>query len=63
MFAIDALVCIVWAFGVSYLWFLVSGLLVGGNRVDAEVEIGGLDLPEMGVEVYTGFVRSPELNP
>ena len=38
------------------------GKLVGGNRVSAEVEIAGLDVPEMGVPGYPEFLplMSPE---
>ena len=32
------------------------GKLVGSNRVSAEVEIAGLDVPEMGVPGYPEFV-------
>lgn len=34
--------------------FTVVGRLVGGNRVPAEIEIAGLDVPEMGVDGYVG---------
>lgn len=59
--ALGGAVAAIWAFVVASIWFQISGLLVGGNRVDEEIEVSGLDLPEMGVEAYTGFVRSPEL--
>jgi Amt family ammonium transporter len=32
--------------------FIVIGRLLGGNRVSAEVELAGLDVPEMGVDGY-----------
>jgi Amt family ammonium transporter len=34
--------------------FIVVGRLVGGNRVSREVELAGLDVPEMGVDGYVG---------
>lgn len=36
------------------LGFVVVGRLVGGHRVSAEVELAGLDVPEMGVDGYVG---------
>ncbi len=36
--------------------FYVVGKVVGGNRVSAEVEIAGLDVPEMGVPGYPEFL-------
>jgi len=38
----------------AYVAYKVTGLVVGGHRVSAEVEERGLDVPEMGVEGYTG---------
>jgi Amt family ammonium transporter len=32
----------------------VVGRLLGGNRVSREVELAGLDVPEMGVDGYVG---------
>ena len=34
--------------------FVVVGRLVGGHRVSREVELAGLDVPEMGVDGYVG---------
>ena len=34
--------------------FFVIGRLMGGHRVSAEVELAGLDVPEMGVDGYDG---------
>ncbi len=34
--------------------FLVVGKLMGGHRVSREVELAGLDVPEMGVDGYVG---------
>jgi Amt family ammonium transporter len=38
----------------SAVGFLLVGRLVGGHRVAAEVELAGLDVPEMGVDGYIG---------
>jgi Amt family ammonium transporter len=38
----------------GWLMFKLLGLLVGGNRVAPEVEMYGLDLPEMGIDGYSG---------
>jgi ammonium transporter, Amt family len=34
--------------------FVVIGRMMGGHRVPAEVELAGLDVPEMGVDGYVG---------
>jgi ammonium transporter, Amt family len=36
----------------AFVAWKVTGLVVGGHRVSAEIEELGLDLPEMGVEAY-----------
>ena len=41
----------------GYVAYKITGLVVGGHRVSAEVEELGLDVPEMGVE---GYPSSPE---
>lgn len=38
----------------AVLAFTIVGRLVGGNRVSPEVELAGLDVPEMGVDGYIG---------
>jgi Amt family ammonium transporter len=38
--------------------FYVLGKVLGSNRVPAEVEIAGLDVPEMGVPGYPEFVKT-----
>jgi Amt family ammonium transporter len=48
---IGAAVCFAWAFGASYVFFKVLNRFVP-MRVSPEVEIGGLDLPEMGIAGY-----------
>ncbi|HEX4797330.1 MAG TPA: hypothetical protein VH370_26285 [Humisphaera sp.] len=49
---IEVIACVVWNVGIGGLLFFVTGLLVGGNRVSAKVEIAGLDMPEMGAMAY-----------
>jgi Amt family ammonium transporter len=46
--------CVVFVFAAFYTFFKVVDLLIG-NRVSAEVEIMGLDLPEMGALAYPDF--------
>jgi len=36
----------------AFVAYKVTGLVVGGHRVSADVEELGLDVPEMGVEAY-----------
>lgn len=47
-------VLIVWGFGVSFIWFKFLDK-VWGLRVAPEVELEGLDLPEMGSYGYPDF--------
>ena len=42
----------------AYVWFKISNLITP-LRVPREVEIEGLDMPEMGVLGYTGFAVDP----
>ena len=49
---------IVWNVVVGGAAFWATGKLFGGNRVPAEVEIAGLDVPEMGVPGYPEFVHA-----
>lgn len=48
---------LVWGFGLSFLFFKVLDKTMG-LRVSKEAELGGLDIPEMGVEAYPDFVLS-----
>ena len=42
--------------GISgWLMFKVLNVIVGGNRVKPDVELYGLDLPEMGIDGYSGI--------
>jgi Amt family ammonium transporter len=47
---------LVWNVVMGGIAFYVVGKLVGGNRVSAEVEVAGLDVPEMGVPGYPEFL-------
>src|SRR5262249_28421027 len=55
---IDISVCVTWNLVVAGLAFWIVGKVVGGNRVPAEVEIAGLDIPEMGAPAYPEYVDS-----
>ncbi len=44
----------------AYLAYKITGVLVGGHRVSPEVELQGLDVPEMGVLAYDGGHRPEE---
>ncbi|HXU07148.1 MAG TPA: ammonium transporter [Polyangia bacterium] len=56
---IEVVVGLGWNVVVGGVAFWVIGKLVG-NRVSAEVEIKGLDIPEMGAEGYPDFLRPQE---
>jgi len=47
---------VLWNVVAGGLAFWAIGKLFGSNRVSAEVEIAGLDIPEMGVPGYPEFV-------
>jgi len=51
--------CFVTLSALSVLVYYIAETLVG-NRVSQEVEIEGLDLPEMGVPGYSGFVMDKQ---
>jgi Amt family ammonium transporter len=57
---IEVVVGIGWNVVVGGVAFAIIGKLVG-NRVSAEVEMGGLDIPEMGAEAYPDFSRPEEV--
>jgi len=52
--SIGCVTVIIWAFGVSWLFFKALNAIVG-MRVTKEVELAGLDLHETGVLAYTDF--------
>lgn len=49
---------IVWAFGVSYIFFKILDKIIG-MRVSPEVEVQGLDIPEIGALAYPDFSLVP----
>ena len=55
---IGTLTCFVFVFATMWVFFKVVDVIVG-NRVSAETELAGLDLPEVGALAYPDFVLSP----
>jgi len=53
---IEAGVGTAWNVLVGGLAFYIIGKILGSNRVPAEVEIAGLDVPEMGIPGYPEFI-------
>jgi Amt family ammonium transporter len=53
---IEAGVGATWNIVVGGVAFYLIGKLLGSNRVPAEVEIAGLDVPEMGIPGYPEFI-------
>ena len=58
---IDAGVVLVWAIGLSYVFFKILNATLG-MRVKPEDEIAGLDIPEMGMYAYPEFVLQSSTN-
>ena len=56
--AIGTLTCIVFIFVLFYAFFTIVEKTMG-NRVKAEDEVEGLDMPEMGAMGYPDFVLTP----
>jgi len=57
--ALDCAVLAVFAFSMAWVWFKVSNLITP-IRVPEDVEIAGLDIPEVGAPGYPDFIlRSP----
>ena len=46
---------------ITFVVFKVIGLILGGHRPSEDVEIGGLDIPEMGVLGYSGMVMDKDV--
>jgi ammonium transporter, Amt family len=46
---------IIYVASIGWVVFKLIGLITGGNRVSAKEELEGLDIPEMGVEGYSGM--------
>jgi Amt family ammonium transporter len=55
---IGTLTCFVFVFAAFYGFFKLVDVLIG-NRVSAEAELEGLDIPEMGALGYPDFVLDP----
>jgi Amt family ammonium transporter len=53
--------CFVTLAVLTFIVFKVVGVIVGGHRPTLEVEIGGLDIPEMGCYGYSGMVMDKEV--
>jgi Amt family ammonium transporter len=52
---LDCVVNVAWAFGTAFIFFKIQNALTpGGIRAKREDEIGGMDIPEMGVLAYPG---------
>jgi Amt family ammonium transporter len=60
--AIGVLANIAWVAVVGAVAFIIIGKLVG-NRVSAEDEIAGLDIPEMGVQGYSPDILTHQPSP
>jgi Amt family ammonium transporter len=58
MQSIDCIVVCIFGFAMAYVWFKLSDLITP-IRVEREVEIEGLDGPEMGVLAYPDFAVHP----
>ncbi|MDP4092098.1 MAG: ammonium transporter [Bacillota bacterium] len=56
---IDVAVLIVWGFGASFVFYKVLDKIMG-IRVAPEAEIGGLDIPEMGILAYPDYVLTKQ---
>src|SRR4029434_303045 len=56
---LDAAVVAVFGFAMAYVWFKVSNLITP-LRVPREVELAGLDIPEMGALGYPNFELKSE---
>lgn len=60
---VAAVTCFTWNFAVAGLTFKAIGKMLGSNRVSPEVEIAGLDIPELGAPGYPEFIThvAPEM--
>jgi Amt family ammonium transporter len=56
--AVGTLTCFVFVFVMFFAFFKIVDALMG-NRVSAEAELEGLDIPEMGASAYPDFVLGP----
>jgi Amt family ammonium transporter len=55
---IEGGVGVVWNVALGGVIFWAIGKVLGSNRVPAEVEVAGLDLPEMGLPGYPEFINA-----
>jgi len=55
---VGVITCFVFVFTTFYLFFKLVEVTMG-NRVSADVELEGLDIPEMGALAYPDFVLGP----
>jgi ammonium transporter, Amt family len=60
--AIGTVTNIVWVFATAFVTMKIIGAAIG-NRVSAEVELQGLDLPEMGIPAYPDYVTVDSSGP
>jgi ammonium transporter, Amt family len=56
--AIAAVVCIAWNLPLASVAFLVIGRYLRSNRVSPQIEVAGLDIPEMGTPGYPEFITT-----
>jgi Amt family ammonium transporter len=54
---VEVVVGLAWNIAVGGVLFWIIGKVLGSNRVPAEVEIAGLDMPEMGEAGYPEFLK------
>ena len=56
--AVGTVTCLAFVFAMFFVFFKVVDAVMG-NRVSAEAELEGLDIPEMGALAYPDFVLGP----
>jgi len=56
--AVGTFTCLAFVFAMFFVFFKVVDVVMG-NRVSAEAELEGLDIPEMGALAYPDFVLGP----
>jgi Amt family ammonium transporter len=59
---VGTLTCAVFVISVGFVWFKLSNIIIP-IRSKREDEIGGLDLPEMGVEAYPDYQLTDKSSP
>jgi Amt family ammonium transporter len=55
---VGVVTCFIWVFVTFFAFFKIVEAVMG-NRVAPEVELEGLDIPEMGALAYPDFVLGP----